>query len=114
MEMRQQLFVFTGASGLPVCLHVSVTELGQGQKAAALIEMVRHQNKEMYKDAIMITCKGLVFLNNVAKLLFITFFPPRSHTLVDTHMHMHTAILPHFHLYTYPFLSRKTNREVNE
>ncbi len=44
--------------------------------------MVRHQNKEMNKADIMITCKGLVFLNNMSKLLF--------HHALHTHTHTHT------------------------
>lgn len=69
-----------------------LSELGQGQKAAALIEMVRRQNKETNKADIMISHKGLVFLNNVSKMLF--------HHAAYTHVNMHTSILPHFHLYS--------------
>lgn len=40
----------------------------------------------------MISHKGLVFLNNVSKMLF--------HHAAYTHVNMHTSILPHFHLYS--------------
>lgn len=66
-------------------------ELGQGQKAAALIEMVRHQNKEMNKAAIMKTCEGLVFLNNMSKQLFHDA-PPLARARTNTH----ETLLPHF------------------
>lgn len=63
--------------------HVSVTESGQGQKAAALVKVVKPQNKEMKKVNIMITHKGPVvfFSNNVSKLLFHY----ASHTHPPTH-----------------------------
>lgn len=77
-------------------------ELGQGQKAAALIEMVRRQNKEMNKANVMISHKGLEFLNNMSKMLF--------HQAAYTHMHMHKAILPHFYLYSLIFSSLKENK----
>lgn len=74
-------------------------ELGQGQKPAALIEMVRRQNKERNKADIMISHKGLMFLNNMSKMLF--------HHAAYTHVHMHTAILPHFYLYSLIFLLKE-------
>lgn len=77
-----------------VCVCVQLPELGQGQKAAALIEMVRHQNKEMNKADIMKTCEGPVFLNNVLKQLFHD--APHLHTRAHIHIHVRTTILPHF------------------
>jgi len=69
----------------------SLLKLGQGQKAAALIGMVRHQNNELNKAEIMITSRRLVFLNNMSKVLF-------HHALLEgahTHTHTHTHTQPH-------------------
>lgn len=83
---------------LPVLGHVSVTELGQGQKTAALVEAVKPRNKEMNKVNIMITHEEPVFFNNVSKLLF--HYASYIHPHTNTQVQRHTMILLHFYLHT--------------
>lgn len=100
---RWRQFALVGVSGLSVSPHVSVTaRIRSGTKGCSLIEMVRHQNKEMNKAHIMTTCKGLVFLNNMPKLFF---HHDRSNTLLTHRFWSHTLTPP---------TSKMTNWEANK
>lgn len=80
--------------------HVSVTELGQGQKAAVLVKVVKPQNKEMKKVNIMITHKGPVFFLTMCQNCF--FIMHHTHTRPQTNIQVqrHTTILLRFYLHT--------------
>lgn len=88
--------------GSAVCLHVNASpELGHGQKAAALIDMRRRQNKEVNKVGV-ISHKGLVFLNNKSKMLF--------HLAAYTHLYAHSNLTSFVFARTYILSSKKTNQ----
>lgn len=96
---QQQQFVLLGPQVcLFACTWVWLPELGQGQKAAAFIETVRHQNKETNKADIMITCKGACVFEQYAKTAFSScsvHTHTRTHT--EAHSNLTSFLLWHLH-----------------